>query len=76
MTHLTSIPNATLIAWHSDQDVQAVRIDGAERLYVDGRLIPLTDAQAHPTQMVINYCSAGKRTQCQFRKMWAAAVEG
>lgn len=71
--HLTTIPDATLIAWHSDEDIQAVRIGvTCEELYVDGRLIPLGAEHAHPTQQVINYCRAGKRAQKAFRAAWAA----
>jgi hypothetical protein len=71
-SHLSKVPG-TLIAWHSDEDVQSVKaVDGTERLYVDGRLIPLTDTHHHATQQVINYCSSGKRERCARRKFWAA----
>ena len=63
----------TTIAWVTSEDIKAVRLDdGSERLIVDGIIIPLTDADFHPTQQVINYCHANKRQRRALRAAWAA----
>ena len=62
--HLTKIDGvAALLAWHREQDVQAVRLaDGAEALFVDGKRVALDpDKHYWPSQQVINYCRGGKR---------------
>ena len=62
----------TKLAWVNGEDIEARRDeDGVERLYVDGQMIPLTDAHHHATQQVINYCQANKRQQKNLRAWWA-----
>jgi hypothetical protein len=61
----------TTLAWVKGENIKAVRgDDGVERLFVDDRLIPLTDAHHHPTQQVINYCHGGKRARLTMRRFW------
>lgn len=57
--HLSTIQGATLIAWHAQQDIQAVRLDGVERLYIRGEKITLPADYHGPVQIVINACGAG-----------------
>ena len=63
--HLTLIRDAELIAWHNTIDIQAVRTaDGNERLYFNGKFVPLDSKKHHtPTQMVLNYCGCSRLEQ-------------
>lgn len=70
LTHLTVIPGATVLVWHTEEDIQAVRVAGIEYLIVDGHRVALTDNDYHATQSVINYCGGNKRMQKAFRNLW------
>ena len=69
--HLTKIEHARPVAWHNDEDIQAIRIgESCEELYVDGKFVPVDC----PVQEVINYCHARtKRERTRFRAYWATA---
>lgn len=71
-SHLTPVVG-TLLTWHTDEDIQAVRLgDDTEVLYVDGKRIALPENYVHPSQQVINYCMCRlKREKKELRKMWA-----
>lgn len=73
-SHLSPAPEgATLLAWHSTEDVQAVRLcDGSQSLMLAGRAIPLTARHGHATQQVINYCHCNKREAAKLRRAWEA----
>lgn len=68
---LSGIENSIArLAWHMEQDIQAVRmVDGSERLYVNGCHVPI-EPHNSAVQEVINYCSSGKRAQKSFRIFW------
>lgn len=69
-------PTPTTIAWVTDEDIRSERTaDGGEQLLVDGRVIPLTDADIHASQQVINYCMCNKRSRRALRAFWASKVE-
>jgi len=54
--------DAILVAWISNEDIQAVRAGEVETLMINGKRINL-DPTVHfwPTQMVFNMAQAGKR---------------
>jgi len=63
-SHLSPLPEgAVLIAWHTQEDVQAVRLANQEEaLLIAGRRVPLDPARDwHPSQLVINIAREGKR---------------
>lgn len=63
----------TTIAWINGEDIKSVRgEDGVERLFVDGREIPITAEMHTATQQVINYACAGKRHRKAIRAFWAS----
>lgn len=59
------------LAWVEGEAIEAVRgDDGIERLYVEGREVPLTASHHHPSQQVINYCMGGKRARKAMHMFW------
>jgi len=77
--HLTPIKGATLLAWHNQEDVQAVRLaDGEEALFVDGKRIPIRDMDFWPVQQVVFYCRENRRSKGAklIRAAWKARQEG
>lgn len=58
-SHLTIVPGSILLAWHSTQNIQAIRLHGLDCLYVNGRRMDLDLRNDFgPVQAVINACRA------------------
>lgn len=74
--HLTAIPGTqAIIAWHTSEDIQAIRHNDEECLYVDGVFVPMPSTHHTPVQQVVNYCRAGKRDQKRLRAHWMDLAE-
>lgn len=51
-----------LLAYHTSRDIAAWRLaTNEERLYINGKHIPLKPAEHTPTQVVINLCNISEK---------------